>query len=149
MNEVILGAAAAILATNVTFGIAFITKINEFFDNIINIRTGFLNDEFLSKINESKNTDAKIGSFLPLFKEHEKIESWKNITSQIYENITYSFILTIVGICFGLLNLQTTEPIPIEALLIVSGGFMAVYVIVQIIGLTKAMHTWKQSKGAT
>jgi hypothetical protein len=149
VNEVILGAAATILATNATFGIAFITKINELFDTNINIRRGLLNNDFLSKINESKKSDVKIDSFLPLFKEHEKIESWKNITSQIYENITYSFILTIVGICFGLLNLHTTEPIPIEALLIVSGGFMAVYVVVQIIGLTKAMHAWKQTKGVT
>jgi hypothetical protein len=149
MNEVILGAAAAILATNATFGIAFITKINSMFDDNINIRRGLLNKDFLSKINESKNADAKIGSFLPLFKEHEKIESWKNITSQIYENITYSFILTLVGICFGLLNLQSIEQLPIEALLIASGGFMALYVVVQIIGLANVMHKWKQAKEVT
>jgi hypothetical protein len=147
LNEVILGAAIAILGTDATFGIAFITKICNMFEICISLRKDLLNRKFLSKMNDAKNTEAKIDSFLPLFKEHEKIENWKNLTSQIYENLSFSVILAVIGLSLHILEVNITfAQVPIEVLLIILGGFFALWVILQILSLAKAMHKWKQTK---
>ena len=150
MDEILLGSICGILAANMAFLIAYLTKISSGFEEHNEQRRVSLDKNFISEINEVKSADnIVIDSFLPLFKEYVKIENLKNQIVQIYQYFFYSIAFTFFALVLGLLDISElagVTGVPIEVLATIGGGFLLLWTILTIINYKVNIHKWKEGK---
>ena len=144
MKQTIAVIAVAILAGCISIALGFITKIDSKFTESIKKRKKLLDSSFILEINKTEKITDNIDPCLPFFKEHETIKDWKEKRKSISDLIFYTFVFTLVGLAFGLLNLNISFPIPLENLLVASGSFFLLLTIYRIIYLHKKIQNWQE-----
>ncbi len=142
MEQVIAVIAVAILAGCISLAVAFITKIDSKFSECIKQRKSLLDTNFIQEINKIDKITASIDPYLTFFKEHETVKDWKEKRKSINDLIFYTFVFTVSGLVVGLLDLNINTPIPLENLLIASGGFVFLLTTYRIIYLHSKIQTW-------
>lgn len=113
-------------------------------------RRKLLKEELQSKIREIKDNNIDIIHFLPLFKEHEEIQSWKQQVDLIYVYFAFSFLLSLSGLFIGLMNFGSfIGTIQFETLLNIGGGLFLLVGLVVMIDLSRGIDDWrdKNTKG--
>ena len=146
MEQIIAVIAVAILAGCISLAVAFITKIDSKFSECIKKRKKLLDTHFILEINKTEKITNSIDPYLPFFQENETIRDWKEKRNSISDLILFTCVFTISGLLLGLLNLSFGTPIPLESLLIASGGFMFMLMIFRIITLHKKMQNWQETE---
>jgi hypothetical protein len=146
MDQTTLGAIAAFLVAAGVLLTLHITTISPKSERNRKERRKSINEKLKSKISEVKGDKIDFSSFLPLFKEHEVIESWKDQVSQIYMYLTYSFLFSGLGLIVGLMNIEfTIFTVRIESLLSIGGGTFFLLALLLIIDLSKGIDKWRDT----
>lgn len=144
MDQITLGAIGVVLTAATAFLVLHIKTISPKSERNRKERRTLLNEKLLSKISEVVDSEIDISSFIPLFREHEEIEGWKNQVNQIYMYLTYSFLFSGMALIAGLMNIELTiSTIRIEALLNIGGGTFFLLALLLIIDLSRGIDKWR------